>query len=92
MLDAGNYVCTTKQRQELKVGVPEETAWRQGYITDDDLRERGELLFKYGVTDLDVRKVIDSHHASGSIAMSRAVGSPGSSATAPRSSALQHAI
>ena len=59
---------------------------------DDDLRERGELLFKYGVTDLDVRKVIDSHHASGSIAMSRAVGSPGSSATAPRSSALQHAI
>jgi glucose-1-phosphate thymidylyltransferase len=48
MLDAGNYVRTIEQRQGLKVGVPEEVAWRRGFIGDDDLRERGELLYKSG--------------------------------------------
>jgi glucose-1-phosphate thymidylyltransferase len=48
MLDAGNYVRTIEQRQGLKVGVPEEVAWRRGFIGDDELRERGELLFKSG--------------------------------------------
>ena len=31
-----------------EIGVPEEAAWRRGFIGDDDLRERGELLFKSG--------------------------------------------
>ena len=31
-----------------KIGVPEEAAWRRGFIGDDELRERGELLFKSG--------------------------------------------
>jgi glucose-1-phosphate thymidylyltransferase len=48
LLDAGNYVRTIEQRQGLKVGVPEEAAWRRGFICDDELRERGELLFKSG--------------------------------------------
>jgi glucose-1-phosphate thymidylyltransferase len=48
LLDAGNYVRTIEQRQGLKVGVPEEAAWRRGFVTDDELRERGELLFKSG--------------------------------------------
>jgi glucose-1-phosphate thymidylyltransferase len=48
LLDAGNYVRTIEQRQGLKVGVPEEAAWRRGFIGDDELRERGELLFKSG--------------------------------------------
>ena len=32
--------------------MPEEAAWRRGFIGDDELRERGELLFKsgYGAT------------------------------------------
>ena len=48
LLDAGTYVRTIEQRQGLKVGVPEEVAWRRGFISDDELRERGELLFKSG--------------------------------------------
>src|SRR5262249_9574734 len=48
LLDAGNYVRTIEERQGLKVGVPEEAAWRRGFINDDEIRERGELLYKSG--------------------------------------------
>jgi glucose-1-phosphate thymidylyltransferase len=48
LLDAGNYVRTIEERQGLKVGVPEEAAWRRGFIGDDQLRERGQLLHKSG--------------------------------------------
>jgi glucose-1-phosphate thymidylyltransferase len=48
LLDAGKYVSTIEERQGLKIGVPEEVAWRRGFISDDELGERGELLFKTG--------------------------------------------
>ncbi|MGZ6780538.1 MAG: glucose-1-phosphate thymidylyltransferase RfbA [Mycobacterium sp.] len=51
LLDAGNYVRTIEERQGLKIGVPEEVAWRLGYVSDDDLRERAELLVKSGYGD-----------------------------------------
>jgi glucose-1-phosphate thymidylyltransferase len=56
LLDAGMYVRTIEERQGLKIGVPEEIAWRRGYITDDELRERAELLVKsgYGAYLLDL--------------------------------------
>lgn len=39
---------TIEQRQGLKIGVPEEVAWRRGYITDDELRVLAEPLMKSG--------------------------------------------
>jgi glucose-1-phosphate thymidylyltransferase len=48
LLDAGNYVRTIEERQGLKIGVPEEVAWRLGYVSDDEVRERAELLVKSG--------------------------------------------
>ena len=48
LLDAGNYVRTIEERQGLKIGVPEEVAWRRGFLNDDELRQRAELLVKSG--------------------------------------------
>jgi len=46
--DANNFVQTVEHRQGLKIGCPEEAAWRQGFLTDDELRLRGEGLIKSG--------------------------------------------
>ncbi|KOS56047.1 MULTISPECIES: glucose-1-phosphate thymidylyltransferase RfbA [Rhodococcus] len=48
LLDAGNYVRTIEQRQGLKIGAPEEVAWRRGFITDDELRALAAPLVKSG--------------------------------------------
>ena len=48
LLDASNYVRTIEHRQGLKVGSPEEVAWRRGFLTDDELRVRAEALVKSG--------------------------------------------
>ncbi|WP_342659726.1 Glucose-1-phosphate thymidylyltransferase [Rhodococcus ruber] len=48
LLDACNYVRTIEQRQGLKIGVPEEVAWRRGFITDDELRALAAPLVKSG--------------------------------------------
>ena len=46
--DAGNFIATVEHRQGLKIGAPEEIAWRQGWLSDDGLRERAEPLRKSG--------------------------------------------
>jgi glucose-1-phosphate thymidylyltransferase len=49
--DASNFIRTVEHRQGLKIGSPEEIAWRQGFLTDDELRERAETLRKSGYGD-----------------------------------------
>jgi len=48
MTDAADYVRTIERRTGLKIGAPEEVAWRQGFLSDAELRERAEPLAKSG--------------------------------------------
>ncbi|MFV8243890.1 glucose-1-phosphate thymidylyltransferase RfbA [Mycolicibacterium peregrinum] len=51
LLDASDYVRTIERRQGLKIGVPEEIAWREGYIDDAQLAARAKELPKSGYGD-----------------------------------------
>ena len=46
--DASNFIRTVENRQGLKIGSPEEVAWRRGFLTDDELRVRAEGMLKSG--------------------------------------------
>lgn len=48
MTDAADYVRTIERRTGMRIGVPEEVAWRQGFLTDDELHERAQALVKSG--------------------------------------------
>lgn len=48
MTDAADYVRTIERRTGLRIGVPEEVAWRQGFLSDDELQERAGTLLKSG--------------------------------------------
>lgn len=51
LLDASDYVRTLERRQGLKIGVPEEVAWRMGFIDDEQLARRARSLVKSGYGD-----------------------------------------
>ena len=46
--DAGSYIRALEKRQGLKVGCPEEVAWRQGWITEAQLEALAQPLKKSG--------------------------------------------
>ena len=48
MTDAADYVRTIERRTGMRIGVPEEVGWRQGFLSDDELRARAEKLVKSG--------------------------------------------
>ena len=46
--DASSYVRIIEERQGIKVGCPEEIAWRSGWISDGELLKSAESLLKSG--------------------------------------------
>ena len=48
LMAAGDFVRTIEQRQGLKIGCPEEVAWRMGFVDEQHLRERADALKKSG--------------------------------------------
>lgn len=46
--DAASYVRVIEERQGIKVGCPEEIAWRNGWITNSELAMTAQLLIKSG--------------------------------------------
>ena len=49
--DASDFVRTVESRQGMKIGCPEEVAWRKGFIDDDQLRSCAQELTKSGYGD-----------------------------------------
>ena len=48
LAEATEFVRTVQKRQGQSIGSPEEVAWRLGFLSDDELRQRAEPLVKSG--------------------------------------------
>ena len=51
LLEASQFVQTVEKRQGLKIGSPEEIAWRRGWLSDDALSDIAHGLAKSGYGD-----------------------------------------
>ena len=63
--EAGSYIRALEHRQGLKVGCPEEVAWRQGWISGDQLERLALPLKKSGYGDylLGLQQSLEVSHA-----------------------------
>ncbi|MAR51773.1 MAG: glucose-1-phosphate thymidylyltransferase [Propionibacteriaceae bacterium] len=65
LYDAGGYIRTLEHRQGLKVGCPEEVAWRQGWINNLQLEKLALQLVKsgYGTYLLNMLEESENDHS-----------------------------
>jgi glucose-1-phosphate thymidylyltransferase len=59
--EASSYIRTLEHRQSLKVGCPEEVAWRMGWIDDEQLADLAEPLRKSGYGDYLLQLLAQDH-------------------------------
>ena len=59
--EAGSYIRTLEHRQGLKVGCPEEVAWRQGWISANQLEQLAAPLRKSGYGDYLLKLLEESN-------------------------------
>jgi len=60
--EASSYIRTLEHRQGLKVGCPEEVAWRQGWISAEQLERLAHPLRKSGYGDY-LLQLLEVNHA-----------------------------
>jgi glucose-1-phosphate thymidylyltransferase len=61
--EAGSYIRTLEHRQGLKVGCPEEVAWRQGWISGEQLEQLALPLQKSGYGSYLLSLLQEGHDA-----------------------------
>jgi glucose-1-phosphate thymidylyltransferase len=62
LLDASQFVQTIERRQGLKIACPEEIAWRNKWLSDQQLLDIAKSLLKSGYGDYLQRLITDKHH------------------------------
>ena len=63
LLEAGNFIRTLEKRQGLKIGSPEEVAWRNNWINDNQLITLAKTNLKSGYGDY-LLKLVDKKNSS----------------------------
>ncbi len=58
LIAAGSFVQAIEERQGLKIGCPEEVAWRMGFLDDAALLARADQLRSSGYGDY-LRSLLD---------------------------------
>jgi glucose-1-phosphate thymidylyltransferase len=75
--EASSYIRTLEQRQGLKVGCPEEVAWRLGWISAEQLERLAQPLKKSGYGDYLLRLLQESASDPGALQQSLEVSHAG---------------
>jgi glucose-1-phosphate thymidylyltransferase len=63
LVEAGEFVRVVEQRQGMKVGCPEEVAWRNGWITGEQLQALAEPLLKSGYGSYLLAALVEASQA-----------------------------